>query len=73
MLKVVRQNKSYVKNTQTGAVVNTDSSAYTLYMKRTKAKQKQNDELRGALREINTLKSEMHEIKNMLIKFIEKQ
>ena len=47
MLKVVRQNKSYVKNTQTGAVVNTDSSAYTLYMKRTKAKQKLDSTIRN--------------------------
>ena len=34
--------------------------------------QKQKDELRDATREINILKSEMHEIKNLLVKLVEK-
>ena len=32
----------------------------------------QRDELRDATREINTLKSEMHEIKSLLVKLVEK-
>ncbi len=63
---------SHLVKRESGGVVNNDKSAYALYMKRTKEKQKRNDELRGALREINTLKTEMHEIKSMLKNFIEK-
>ena len=37
-----------------------------------KAVQQQKDELRDATREINILKSEMHEIKSLLIKLVEK-
>ena len=63
---------SHLVKRESGGVINKDKSAYSLYMKRTKEKQKRNDELRGALREINTLKTEMHEIKSMLKNFIEK-
>jgi hypothetical protein len=68
----VQGHSELLKNTRTGGIVNTDVSAYMLYMKRTQAKQKNNDEIRGALREINSLKTEMHEIKDMLKTFIEK-
>ena len=68
----VQGHSELMKNTRTGGIVNTDISAYMLYMRRTQAKQKNNDELRGALREINSLKTEMHEIKDMLKTFIEK-
>ena len=63
---------SHLVKRESGGVINSDKNAYALYMKRTKEKQKRNDELRGALREINTLKTEMHEIKSMLKNFIEK-
>ena len=63
---------SHLVKRESCGVINSDKNAYALYMKRTKAKQRQNDELRGALREINSLKTEMHEIKDMLKKFIEK-
>jgi len=68
----VQGHSELLKNTRTGGIVNTDISAYMLYMRRTQARQKNNDELRGALREINSLKTEMHEIKDMLKTFIEK-
>ena len=68
----VKGHSDLHRDVNSNAVINTNASEYSLYMKRTKEKQKQNDELRGALREINSLKTEMHEIKDMLKKFIEK-
>ena len=59
---------SHLVKRESGGIINSDKNAYALYMKRTKEKQKQNDELRGALREINSLKSELKEIKELLIK-----
>ena len=41
-------------------------SAYISYRKTAEAAQRQRDEIRNATREINTLKCEMHEIKDML-------
>ena len=61
------------------AIVNRNRSAYERAKKRSEdAKRKlleeeeQRDAIRNATREINTLKSEMHEIKNLLQKLVDK-
>ena len=55
-----------VRDTRTGAILNNNKNAYLSYRKRVQEAQKQRDEIRTATREINTLKCEMHEIKDML-------
>ena len=55
-----------VKDTKTHAVINTNKNAYVSYKKRLQEAQRQRDEIRTATREINNLKCEMHEIKDML-------
>ena len=50
------------------AIVNTDKNAYTIYMQRIREARKSNDDLKYAVREINTLKTELKEIKELLIK-----
>ena len=55
-----------VSDTRTGAILNNNKNAYLSYRKRVQEAQKQRDEIRTATREINTLKCEMHEIKDML-------
>ena len=57
---------SLVRDTRTNAIVNRDKNAYNLAKKRAEEAQRQRDEIRGATREINNLKCEMHEIKDML-------
>ena len=49
-----------------GAIINTNRNAYEIAKRRASEAQKQRDEIRGANREINNLKCEMHEIKSML-------
>ena len=39
----------------------------------TKKKKIEKDQLRDAVREINTLKSEMHEIKSLILKLVDKE
>ena len=56
-----------------GAIVNVDSSAWEAARQRARATQKSRDELRKQVREINTLKCEMHEIKSMLQTIMDKQ
>ena len=46
--------------------MNTDSDAYARYMKRKETQAKKEDELRGVVREINTIKAEMFEIKSLI-------
>ena len=55
-----------VRDTRTNAVINKDKNAYTIAKRRAEEAQRQRDEIRGATREINNLKCEMHEIKDML-------
>ena len=54
------------------AIVNTNRYAYIAAVERSRNAQKAKDELRDATREINTLKSEMHEIKSLLLQMVEK-
>ena len=61
-----------LKDTHSKAIINTNKSAYLAAVQRKKVLQQQKDELRDATREINTLKCEMHEIKSLLIKLVEK-
>ncbi len=55
-----------VRDINSGAIVNKNHSAYEQAKRRAAEAQKQRDEIRGATREINTLKCEIHEIKDML-------
>ena len=64
-LKVEGHN-DLIKDTKTHAVINKNKNAYHSYKKRVQEAQRQRDEIRNATREINTLKCEMHEIKDML-------
>ena len=60
------------KDTSSKGVINTNRSAYIAAVQRKKNILAQKDELRDATRQINILKSEMHEIKNLLVKLVEK-
>ena len=54
-----------VRDTKSGAIINRNRGAYELAKRRAAEAQKQRDEIRSTTREINTLKCEMHEIKDM--------
>ena len=68
----VEGHSNLVREKDSHAIINTDSGAYQQYMSAMKNKQQQKDQLRDAVREINTLKSEMHEIKSLLLQLVEK-
>ena len=61
-----------VRDTRTNAVINKDKNAYNIAKRRAEEAQRQRDEIRGATREINNLKCEMHEIKSMLKTLLER-
>ena len=62
----VEGHDNLVRDTQSHAIINTNMNAYNLAKKRAGEAQRQRDELCETTREINTLKSEMHEIKFLL-------
>ena len=69
----VKDHPNLVRDRESRAIVNTDLAAYEAAVARSRAKQKQKDELRDAVRDINNLKCEMHEIKNLLLKLVDKK
>ena len=63
----VQGHQHLVRDLKSQAIINTDSDAYARYMAR-KAKQKtKDDEVRQVIRDVNELKNEMREIKNLII------
>ena len=56
-----------VRYLKSQAIVNTDSDAYARYMARKRKQKAQNDEIRSVIRDVNELKTEMREIKDLLI------
>ena len=68
----VENNKNLAREISSNAIINRNRGAYDLAKKRAVDAQRQRDEIRNTTREINTLKSEMHEIKNLLIGLVGK-
>jgi hypothetical protein len=69
----VEDNADLVRDKHSGAIVNTNTTAYDRAVARSKSAQKQRDDLRSATREINNIKCEMHEIKTLLQQLVSKE
>ena len=61
-----------VRDTESTANINKNRGAYLIAKQRAEAAQRQRDAIRNANREINNIKSEMHEIKSMLKTLLDK-
>ena len=66
----VEGHSTLIRETSSNAIINTDKSAYKVYMQRVKEAKQSNNDLRYAVREINNLKVELTEIKNLLGKLV---
>jgi len=62
----VQGHSNLIKETRTKAIINTNRSEYNIYMARVKQRNQQSDELRSAVKEINSLKAELREIKDLV-------
>jgi len=63
----VKGHTHLVRDLKSQAIINTDSDAYARYMARKVKQSKKDDEMRSVVREVNSLKTEMREIKDLLI------
>jgi len=63
---------SLVRDTSTNAIINTSTSDYQIYMQRRQARESQGDKLRNVCKEINSLKAELREIKDLILKKVVK-
>ena len=66
----VEGHSNLVRETSSHAIINADNSGYSIYMQRVRAREKQGDQIRNAVKEINTLKSELREIKGLIKELI---
>jgi len=62
----VKGHTHLVRDLKSQAIINTDSNAYARYMERKAKQQKKDDEIRKVVREVNELKGDIKEIKDML-------
>ena len=62
----VQGHVGFVRDSISKAVINTNKADYIEYMKRAKAREMQRDSLTDAIKEINSLKQELFEIKKLL-------
>jgi len=58
--------ESLVRDIRSNGIVNTNTTEYQMYMSRVRAREKQGDEIRNAVKEINNLKAELREIKDLI-------
>jgi hypothetical protein len=66
----VKDKSDLARDVHSNAIINTNRNAYEMAVKRSRDAQRQRDEIREASREINTLKTEMQEIKSLLLKLV---
>jgi len=68
----VEGHSSLARDIRSNAIVNTNKSEYQLYMSRIKSREQQSDQIRNTIKEINILKQELFEIKNLLKEVLKK-
>ena len=68
----VKGHTHLVRDLKSQAIINTDSDAYARYMARKAKQAKKDDEVRKVIREVNDIKNEMFEIKDLLKKVLDK-
>ena len=62
----VEGHAGLVRDNISKAVINTNKADYKEYMRRAKARETQRDSLTDAIKEINSLKKELFEIKKLI-------
>ena len=63
----VKGHTNLVRDLKSQAIINTDSDAYAKYMARKIKQKEKDDEVRQVVRDVNELRNEMKEIKNLII------
>ena len=65
-------HEDLIRDIKSNAIVNTNKSEYQIYMNRIKSREQQGDQIRNTIKEINILKQELFEIKELLKEVIKK-
>ena len=70
-LQQVKDHREFVRDTESGAIINVDRSAYLNALERHKKIEKQKKTIEDNTKDINSIKTEVSEIKTMLKILIE--
>ena len=70
-LQPVKDHRNLARDTDSGAIVNIDRSAYLNALERHKNKEKQKETIENNTNNINSIKQEVSDIKEMLGKLLE--
>ena len=60
--------ENIVRDTSSNAIISNNKTEYQIYMQRVKQREAQGDKLRNVCKEINSLKAELKEIKDLILK-----
>ena len=61
---------SLVRDVHSNGIVNTNVTEYEIYMKRIRSREQHGDQIRTAVKDINSLKTELREIKGLIKELI---
>tara|TARA_Y200000002_G_scaffold75524_1_gene59242 strand:+ start:122 stop:352 length:231 start_codon:yes stop_codon:yes gene_type:complete len=60
-----------VRDTESTAIVNKDKNGYEMYMRKVSTRKLERETVRGLVREVNELREDFKEIKNLLVKMVD--
>jgi len=66
----VEGHENLVRDKNNNAIINTDKSSYESYMKKVVTRRAEKETVRGLVREVNELREDFKEIKNLLTKMV---
>ena len=64
----VEGHSNLVRDVRSNAIINRNKSEFQMYMRRQKERNAEADKMRNVCKEINTLKAELKEIKELILK-----
>ena len=67
----VEGHENLVRDKNNNAIINTDKSSYESYMKKVVTRRAEKETVRGLVREVNELREDFKEIKNLLTKMVD--
>ena len=63
--------ENLVRDTDSTAIINKDKDGYEMYMRKVSTRKIQSETVRGLVREVNELREDFKEIKNLLNKMVD--
>ena len=67
----VEGHENLVRDTKSTAIVNKDKDGYEVYMRKVSTRKVERETVRGLVREVNELREDFKEIKNLLNKMVD--